>query len=183
MRWIKDEDFIRGNIPMTKFEVRIITLGLLEVEKDDIFLDIGAGTGSISIEAALQGAEVHAIEKEPEGVELIKGNAKKFGANINIIEGTAPGGIDEVTVFNKCFIGGSGGKLEPILKAVDKKISQGGIVAANFVTLNNMYEFKNFLETNNYKDIDIRLIQSSRVEGTGIMKAQNPVFIIRGKKA
>ena len=87
MKWIKDEDFIRGNIPMTKFNVRVLTLGYLEIEEGDKFLDIGAGTGSVSIEAALHGANTCVIEREEEGIELIKSNAEKFNVNINIIKG------------------------------------------------------------------------------------------------
>ena len=71
MKWIKDEEFIRGNIPMTKFEVRTLTIALLAIEKGDIFLDIGAGTGSVSVEAALHGAEVTSVELKMEGLELI----------------------------------------------------------------------------------------------------------------
>jgi cobalt-precorrin-6B (C15)-methyltransferase len=183
MRWIKDEEFIRGSIPMTKFEIRLITVGLLEIEKGDVLLDIGAGTGSVSIEAALQGAKVTAIEREEEGVELIRKNSEKFGTEIEIIQGAAPKDMDKLTAFNKCFIGGSGGSLRGIVQEVSKRLSIGGIVAANFVTLNNFSEFQSLLREYGYKNIETRLVQSSVVdEKTGILRAQNPVFIVRGIK-
>ncbi len=78
MKWIKDEEFIRGNIPMTKFNIRILTMAYLSIKEEDRLLDIGAGTGSISIEGALQGAKVWAIERKEEGIELINKNAKKI---------------------------------------------------------------------------------------------------------
>ena len=95
MKWIKDKEFIRGTIPMTKFDTRILTIGLLEIEEGDVFLDIGGGTGSISIEASLQGAKTYVIEKEEEGIKLIASNAKKFNIDdIEIIKDFAPDGME-----------------------------------------------------------------------------------------
>lgn len=184
MRWIKDEDFIRGTVPMTKFEVRLATIGFLGIEKEDVFVDIGAGTGSVSIEAAAQGANVYSIEREDEGISLIKQNARKFGLNINIIQSNAPYGIEGIGGFNKCFIGGSGGNMKDIFMAIDSKIKKGGIVAANFVTLNNLEAFKKLLKENNYNNIAVKLIQVSNIDkNTGIMRAQNPVFLAGGIKS
>lgn len=184
MKWIKDEEFIRGNIPMTKFEVRLITIGLLEIEEGDTFLDIGAGTGSISIESGLQGANVYAIEKEEEGIHLINKNAEKFGTSVNVINDIAPSGIDKVPYFNKCFIGGSGKKLKDIVDEVTLRISEGGIVAGNFITLSNLYRFQTLLKEKGYQDIETRLIQASMVDKrTGLLKSQNPIFIVRGRKS
>ena len=120
MKWIPDEEFIRGKIPMTKFNVRILTIGYLGIKEGDRFLDIGAGTGSVSIEAALQGAKVWAIEKESVGTQLIKKNSDKFKVGINIIEGKAPDNLPDIRI-DKCFIGGSGNKLNEIFQDVMKK--------------------------------------------------------------
>ena len=78
---IPDEEFIRGKVPMTKEEIRILTLAKARIGRGDMVADIGAGTGSISCEAALQATDgkVFAIERKPEGIELIKANAEKFG--------------------------------------------------------------------------------------------------------
>lgn len=184
MRWIKDGEFIRGNIPMTKFETRLITIGMLEIEKDDIFLDIGGGTGSISIEASLQGAKTYVIEKEEEGIGLIEKNARKFNIdNIKIIKDFAPNGIEKSKGFNKCFIGGSGKNLKDIVEAVTEKLPAGGILVANFITMKNLHTFQNLLNQYDYTDVETRLIQSSYVdEKTGLLKSQNPVFIVKGVK-
>ncbi|HYE81686.1 MAG TPA: precorrin-6Y C5,15-methyltransferase (decarboxylating) subunit CbiT [Clostridia bacterium] len=182
MRWIRDEEFARGTVPMSKFDIRVIALALLDISAEDIFLDIGAGTGSLSVQASLLGAEVYAVEKEPEGVELIRKNAIKLGAEISIIQGTAPEALDSVKSFNKCFIGGSGGKLIQIVDETDKKLSSGGILAASFIVPDNMVELRRILMEKKYSGIEAKLIQSSIIEGTGLMKANNPIFLIRGKK-
>lgn len=169
---------------MTKFETRIVTIGLLEVEEGDIFLDIGGGTGSISVEASLQGAKTYVIEREDEGIELIRRNSEKFNIeNIEIIKDTAPSGIENIEYFNKCFIGGSGKKLDKIVESVTQKLSSKGILVANFITLKNLTDFQNLLNQYEYTNIETRLIQSSIVnEKTGLLKAQNPVFIVKGVK-
>lgn len=181
MKWIKDEEFIRGNIPMTKFDIRALTIVLLSIEEGDILLDIGAGTGSISIEGALQGAEVWAVEKEEEGIELIKKNSEKFKVDIKIIEGQAPDSIPHIK-FNKCFIGGSGGKLEDIFDYLEKYLEREGIVCANFVTLKNLNHFIELLEKYNYRDIEARLVQTAKISSVGLMKGNNPIFLVKGVK-
>lgn len=184
MKWIKDEEFIRGTIPMTKFDTRILTIGLLEIAQGDIFLDIGGGTGSISIEASLQGAKTYVIEREEEGIKLITSNAKKFNIDdIEIIKDFAPGGMENIKTFNKCFIGGSGRNLVNIMEAVTEKLSSGGIVVANFITLNNLNSFQNLLKQYEYTGVETKLIQVSQIDArTGMMLAQNPIFMVKGIK-
>lgn len=181
MRWIKDEDFIRDRIPMTKFNVRALTIAYLEIEKGDRFLDIGAGTGSVSIEACLQGATTWAIEKEDLGVSLIKKNNEKFNTDIKIIQGLAPKDLPDIKV-NKCFIGGSRGELEEIFKYLEKNLEKQGILVANFIMLKNLYEFQTLLEKYNYRNIEVQMIQSSFLDQIGLLKGQNPIFIIKGEK-
>ena len=181
MKWIKDEEFIRGNIPMTKFNIRILTLGYLEIKEGDRFLDIGGGTGSISIEASLHGAKTWTIEKEDEGVELIKLNNNKFNTDINIIKGQAPDDLPDIKI-NKSFIGGSRGQLKEIFEYLDRNLENGGILCGNFITLKNLNEFINLLKEYNYKEIETQLIQSSYMDKIGLMKGQNPIFIIKGVK-
>lgn len=181
MKWIKDEDFIRGNTPMTKFNIRILTIGYLAIENGDKLLDIGAGTGSVSIEAALQGAKVWSIERDVEALELIRANSEKFQRNINIIQGQAPKDLPDFR-FNKCFVGGSGGKLDEIFQYLNIHLENGGILCGNFILLNNAHKFIELLKTYNYIDIETQLIQTSYMDRIGLMKGQNPIFIIKGVK-
>jgi len=182
MKWIKDEEFIRGSIPMTKFEARVLIMAMLELQQGDTFVDIGAGTGSLSIQAALLGAEVYAVEKEQEGVGLILQNAERFEVPISLIHGAAPEALHCLPVHNKCFIGGSGGSLTQIMEEADKRLHTGGILAASFIVPDNMVDFKRKLKELGYTEIEGRLIQSSAMDSHGLLKANNPIFIIKGKK-
>lgn len=182
MKWIRDEDFIRGNIPMTKFNIRALTMGYLGIDKGDRLLDIGAGTGSISIEASLQGAKVWAIEREEEGVQLIKENNDKFSRDINIIQGSAPEDLPDISL-NKCFIGGSGGRLKEIFKYLEEHLEDSGVLCGNFISLNNLNEFLNLLKEYKYKDIESQLIQSAYMDKLGLFKGQNPIYIVKGVKS
>lgn len=181
MKWIKDEDFIRGNTPMTKFNIRILTIGYLAIESGDRLLDIGAGTGSISIEAALQGAKVWAIERDEKALELIKGNSQNFNVDIDIIPGQAPDDLPDLK-FNKCFVGGSGGKLDEIFHYLNCHLDKEGILCGNFILLNNASKFIGLLKKHNYTNIETQLVQTSYMDKIGLMKGQNPIFIIKGVK-
>ena len=166
---------------MTKFDIRVLTIGYLAIEKEDKVLDIGAGTGSISIEASLQGAHVWAIERDEQAIKLIKENDRKFKAGIKIIEGLAPKDLPREE-FDKCFIGGSGGKLEEIFIYLEDHLKKNGILCANFIMMKNLNEFHMLLEKFAYKDIETHLIQASYIDRIGLLRAHNPIFIIKGVK-
>ena len=182
MKWLRDEEFIRATIPMTKFDIRVLTIASLDINCGDILLDVGAGTGSISVQAALLGAAVFAIERSPLGIELILNNAEKFKVKVNPINGDATEEIRNINGFNKCFIGGSGGKLRAIVEEVARSLPMDGIVVGNFIIPDNMVEFKNLLEETGFGDIEVKLIQASIMDRLGLMKGQNPVFIVGGRK-
>ncbi len=119
-----DESFIRGNVPMTKSEVRSISLSKLQLEPHDIVYDIGAGTGSVAVEIALQIPHgcVYAVEKNPEALSLLEQNKAQLGADcMNIVSGTAPDICKELPAPNKVFIGGSSGNMKEILSLLLEK--------------------------------------------------------------
>lgn len=181
MTWIRDEEFIRGDIPMTKFNIRMLTIGYLDIKEGDKFLDIGGGTGSVSIQAALHKADVWTIEREEEGVKLIEKNKDKFKINLNIIKGSAPKDLPEI-LFDKCFVGGSGGKLEEIFVYLNKNLKRDGIVCANFIKLDNLYKFNQLMKENGYEEIETQLIQASFIDHIGLLRSHNPIFITKGVK-
>jgi cobalt-precorrin-6B (C15)-methyltransferase len=181
MRMLRDNEFIRGEIPMTKFITRTAVMGFLQLEKNELLLDIGAGTGSISLQAGILGARVVSIEKEKTGVELIRRNAEKHGVGIKVIHGEAPYNLPE-QVIDKCFVGGSGGRLDPIFEYLDRNLREGGIVCGTFITLTNLNRFRELLKLHRYRDIEGHMVQSSEISNVGMLRGNNPVFIVKGVK-
>jgi len=181
---IPDEHFIRGNIPMTKQEVRILAVTKARVAQADTIIDIGAGTGSLSIEAALlaKSGQVFAIEKEPEGIELIKANAEKFNVNnIKIIQGTAPDALVDLPLCEVIFIGGSGGRLTEIVKCSDKILKPGGRLIITAVTVETLYNALQLVQANPYYTVEAFGVQVTRIRtiaSNNMLLALNPIYII-----
>ncbi len=185
---LEDSVFLRGNVPMTKGEVRRISLSKLELNEKDVVYDIGAGTGSVSVEAALQCplGQVYAVEKKAEAVELLKENREKFEVwNMMIIESTAPEGLAELPAPDKVFIGGSSGNMEEILSCVLAK-NPFVKVAVNVIALETLVVTLQTFEKLGLIDTEYVQIAVSKAKKVGryhMMKGQNPVWIISGKGA
>ncbi|MGE4214414.1 MAG: precorrin-6A reductase [Anaerotignaceae bacterium] len=180
---IDDHRFIRGEVPMTKNEVRIVSVAKLFLPKNAVVYDVGAGTGSVSMECALiaTSGKVFAIEKNPAAISLIKENMKIQGAsNIEIIEGNAPTVMEDLPTPTHVFIGGSSGNLKEIIKLVMKKNSNVRVVI-NAVALETIGKVMEVLRDFDIKDSEIIQLGISRGRLLGnhhLMTAQNPVFII-----
>ncbi|SHE28670.1 precorrin-6Y C5,15-methyltransferase (decarboxylating) subunit CbiT [Caloramator proteoclasticus] len=174
--WIKDEDFIRSKVPMTKFETRIISLALLDIKEGDVLLDIGAGTGSISVQASKLGVKVIAVEKDKDAIEVFKRNIEKFNVDIQVINKRAEDVILNLD-FDKCFIGGTDGNINFILELIDKKLKKGGIIVANFVT----NKYIQMVEKLKDYEVEIRLLNISKYDGV-LYRANNPIFIVKAVK-
>ncbi|WP_409228543.1 precorrin-6Y C5,15-methyltransferase (decarboxylating) subunit CbiT [Gudongella sp. SC589] len=166
---------------MTKFVTRTLVIGLLEIKEGELFLDIGAGTGSVSVQAALSGARVISIEREKDGISLIRENQDRFQVSLDLVQGEAPFNLPE-RVVDKCFIGGSGGKLEDIMDYLDRNLREDGILCAAFITLGNLNRFLQLLKLRRYRSVEARMVQATDINEAGILKGQNPVFIVRGVK-
>lgn len=181
---ILDEEFIRGKVPMTKREVRAAILASLRIGPNDLCWDIGAGTGSVSIEMALQSRQVWAIEQKEEALELIQKNRKKFCAwNLHPLLAKAPEGLEELPAADVVFIGGSGGKMAEILAFVEKKNPQARI-CISAIALESLQAASQALEEAGYETevSQIFVSRTKKVGGLHMLLAQNPVFLIRGEK-
>lgn len=183
---IPDEEFLRGKVPMTKAEIRVQVLAKAQISSYDRVMDIGAGTGSISIEAAGLASEgvVYAIEHNPEAQELILANQRKFGvSNLHLIPGVAPDVFGKLPPVDVCIIGGSNGRLAEILETVP--LVEGGRIVITAVTIETVAQGLKLLTDLNYQDIDTVSIQAVRwkaVQTLHMAQALNPIFIIAARK-
>lgn len=181
---IPDEEFIRGKVPMTKEEIRIITLAKARIGQGDMVADVGAGTGSISCEAARQaaGGRVFAIERKPEAVELIRANAGKFGLdNIEIIQAEAPDGMEHLPQLDAAIIGGSGSHLGDILDKLDGLLRPGGRIVLNCVTVQTLMQCIEYMDNHpgyKYDTIQVQVTRWGKVGPYNMAKAANPIFIV-----
>lgn len=181
---IPDEEFLRDKVPMTKQEARAAILAKLAVSPGDVCWDVGAGTGSVSIELALQCQGVWAVEREERALALIEENRKKFGAwNLHIKAGEAPEALKDLPAPDKVFIGGSGGKLSKILADV-KAANPGARVCVSAIALETLHTALAAMGELGY-ETEIVQLAVSRARKAGelhLLMAQNPVFLITGER-
>lgn len=181
---IADENFLRDKVPMTKEEIRILTMCKAKIKPSDIIWDIGAGTGSLSIEAAMLApkGKVYAIEKKDLAVELLHKNVAKFELNnIEIIAGQAPEALANLPDCNVVFIGGSGKQMFAILDLIDKQLAVGGRIVVNAVTIQTIAQITEYMtnKTNyTYEAIQVQVNRLRKVGSYDMYNAQNPVFIV-----
>jgi len=185
---IKDEDFIRGKVPMTKQEIRAISIAKLELKEDDTLIDVGAGSGSVGIEATtyLTRGKVYGIEVNSDGIEVINKNLKKFNVeNYEVIEGMAPTDIPKITV-DKMFVGGSKGNIGVILEWFLENSSPNGKVVINTITLESLGDTMKELERLKFVEIEVVNINVARNKKIGrynMMMGENPIYIISAKRS
>ena len=183
---IREEEWVRGEVPMTKSEVRVVTLSKLALSDYDVVYDVGAGTGSVSIEMALmiENGCVYAIEEKADAIALIKKNKEKFNANnLEIIEGNAPKALEKLPAPDAVFIGGSGGNLREIMETVLVKNPEVRIVM-NFISMENVAQAMQLLKHFAMEDIQIVQMSVSKARKVGknhLLMAENPVTIVSAK--
>ncbi len=179
---IPDHLFVRGKVPMTKEEIRVITLAKARLGPCMVVWDLGSGTGSISVEAAMMVPEgqVFAVEKSLEGVALTKDNAVRFALNnIVSVAGEAPDVLLDLPRPHRIIVGGSGGKLKEILGVAEEKLLPGGRMVINAVTLDTLEKAINCLHTPWTTDIvQVTMARSEMVGHSHLLRGTNPVFII-----
>ncbi len=186
---ISDERFLRGDVPMTKEEVRCVSLSKLRIQEDSILYDVGAGTGSVAVEAALlaRRGQVYAVEVKDEATELICKNKYKFGAdNLSIIHGEAPEALRDLPGPDRVFIGGSKGNLREILAEVIRDNPNVRVVinAISLETLSESVRCLNELKERGESQVveeeivQLSVAKSKKVGNYHMMTGQNPIFII-----
>ena len=173
---------------MTKQEVRAVALAKLRLATTDTVWDVGAGTGSVSIEAALvaRAGSVWAVERNAAGVRLIRENADAFGCgNVHAVPGVAPEALAKLPVPDAVFVGGSAGELPSIVEAALEKNSQVRLCVP-CVTVETLTEACALLSGSRFKGFEACQVSAARAEAVGshhLMKAQNPVFLVSARGA
>ena len=182
---LPDEAFERGDVPMTKQEVRAAVLAKLAVRPEDILWDVGAGTGSVSVELALAAprGRVYAVECRPEGCALIKANREKFRTrNLVLVEGLAPAALSDLPAPDAVFIGGSKGSLAAIVDAALDK-NPDARICVSAIALETLSAAVAAL-TAKGRTVQVSQIAVSRAKAMGglhLMMAQNPIYLITGE--
>lgn len=182
---LPDEAFERGDVPMTKQEVRAAVLAKLAVRPEDILWDVGAGTGSVSVELALAAprGRVYAVECRPEGCALIKANREKFRTrNLVLVEGLAPAALSDLPAPDAVFIGGSKGSLAAIVDAALDK-NPDARICVSAIALETLSAAVAAL-TAKGRTVQVSQIAVSRAKAVGglhLMMAQNPIYLITGE--
>lgn len=185
---IADTEFIRGKVPMTKQEIRILTIVKAQIMPTDVILDVGAGTGSLSIEAARQAylGKVYAIERNDEGCELIQQNKTKFACeNLEIIAGVAPEAIPVLDKVNVVLIGGSGGNLRDIFAKIHSSLVVGGRIVVNAITIETLATTLEYFHASGEYEYDTAAVQVNKLRSVGayhMQQAENQIYIITAIK-
>jgi len=187
---IPDEEFERTeSVPITKEEIRAIQISKGRLSAGQTVLDIGCGSGSVTIEAAIQVEEsgkVIGVDIDPNAIELTTKNLKKFGiTNFELIEGNAKEKISKLPTADTVFVGGTGGDTRDIVELCQNKIKSGGRIVIGVILIETLYSVLQTIEKLDFTEIDITQITigKSRKTSTGtMMLARNPVTVISATK-
>ena len=185
---IPDEQFQRGDVPMTKQEIRVFVMAHAMVKPTDLVWDIGAGTGSLSMESALRATQghVYAMDGDAEACELVRVNAKRFQvSNITVIHQKAPVALEGIPDPDVVFVGGSGGNLTPILIESSRRLKPGGrliITAVLVETLNETLQFAAGLEGFQVESCGLQVTRIQPVAKRHMFRSLNSVYVVVCRK-
>ena len=182
-----DSAFLRGGdsegvVPMTKSEIRAVVISKLRIGEDSVCWDIGAGTGSVSIEMALSAPSgiVYAVEKKEKALELLGSNVLTFGtSNVKIVPGYAPEALTELPAPTHVFVGGSSGNMDEILRVIFEKNPDARVIASA-VSLETVGELANLVKKYDFGEREVVCLNVSRGREIGsynLMTAQNPIYL------
>jgi precorrin-6Y C5,15-methyltransferase (decarboxylating) len=184
---IDDDEYHTAKKLITKQEIRAVTLAKLRLQNDLTLWDIGAGSGSVSIEAGnlMPNGKIFALEKNAQYISFLRDNLKKFAArNVMLVEAFAPEGLDDLPDPDRVFIGGSGGMLEDIIEAVDRRLKPEGVIVLNAVTLDTLTKAVEFLEDHGYT-VEVVCVNVAKTRGLTeykMFESHNPVYVITAGK-
>ncbi|MCJ7794082.1 precorrin-6Y C5,15-methyltransferase (decarboxylating) subunit CbiT [Candidatus Bathyarchaeota archaeon] len=173
----------------TKEEIRVLTISKARLREGSVVIDVGCGTGGLTVEAALQVApkgKVYAIDEDQAAIELTKSNVEKFGVqdNVMIVRGKAPEALLNLPKADAALIGGSV-SLREVLRASCGKLKTNGRIVINAILLETTCTAVDELKKLNFKDIDVTLVsvaKGKQINSGTMMMARNPITIISASK-
>ena len=180
-RWALPEDaFAHRSGMITKSETRALVLSRLGPGPGDLVWDVGAGSGSVAVECARLGAAAIAVERDGESCERVRENAARHGVCVRVVEGEAPGALDDLPEPDAVFVGGSGGGFDPIVGLAAEKARR--CVVLSLVSLERVVPAAKMLEGGGF-EVETTMVQASRMKGAGelhMLSAGTPVFVVSG---
>ena len=189
---IPDKLFLQSDkVPgPTKEEVRVLTISKARLREGFYVVDVGCGTGGLTVEAALQvtyNGKVFAIDEDEAAVKLTRGNVEKFGVQnvVQVIHGKAPEVMSNLPEVDAVIIGGSV-SLREVIRASYEKLKENGRIVINAILLETAYTALDEIKKLNFKDVDVTLVfvaKGREVDSRTMMMARNPITIISATKA
>jgi cobalt-precorrin-6B (C15)-methyltransferase len=188
---IPDELFERSEkIPMTKEEIRALTISKARLKPGDNVIDVGCGTGSLTVEASKQvspGGVVYAIDKDRRAIALTQRNLSKFGVKdaVHLIHCEATRAFEKLPTVDAILIGSGGQNLARVIDVSYKKLKQKGRIVINSILLETSYTAINELDRLRFKNVDVvqvTIAKGKRTPHGTMIIARNPITIISGLK-
>ena len=183
---IPDHLFVHDRGMITRRDVRLMAIARLELEEGDVLWDIGAGSGSVAIEAAnaYPDMQAYAIEKDPRRFSQLKANIRRFRTpNVLPLQGPAAEVCAGLPRPDRVFIGGSGGELAAILTTIKKVLHDDAVLVVNCVTMDTLDTVLGCLKKWRWR-YEVTSVQNSRLVSDMkpvIFRSENPVFIVQGR--
>ena len=180
---LPDEAFVRGEVPMTKQEIRWIALAMLQISPGMTVLDLGCGSGSLTVEMARMTSpeKIYAMEHKKEALEVTRRNLERFRlTGVNLMEGRAEDRLQQLPPLDRVFIGGSGGALEDILCQLTPKLKPDSRILITAVTLETIAQARVLLQQEPFTNLTILQTGITRYvprAGYNMAQAENPVMI------
>jgi precorrin-6Y C5,15-methyltransferase (decarboxylating) len=176
---LPDSRYAHRDGMITKAEVRAVSVSQLALRRGDIVWDIGAGCGSVGLEAAslVDTGFVYAIESDDRQIQYLGQNLKTFPSPLRIVHGEAPDALNDLPDPDAVFIGGSGGRMEQILRQTLDRLRPGGRLVANFVVLDHLMSCQRQIEASDWQ-ATVTQVAVNRLGSLGRFEALNPVFVL-----